>query len=66
MEGVLVKIQGFFSLQKGESGFNSLSSSLIKEIVQSILALQTDTLLLQMLTIASKVQIPGINYRGLT
>ena len=60
MEGVLV------SLQNGESGFNSLSSSLIKEIVQSILALQTDTLLLQMLTIASKVQIPGINYRGLT
>ena len=55
MEGVLVKIQGFFSLQKGESGFNSLSSSLIKEIVQSILALQTDTLLLQMLTIAGKV-----------
>ena len=55
MEGVLVKIQGFFSLQKGESGFSSLSSSLIKEIVQSILALQTDTLLLQMLTIAGKV-----------
>ena len=43
MEGVLVKLKakgkGFFSLQKQESGFSSLSSGLIKEIVQSILAL---------------------------
>ena len=30
-----------FSLQKGESGFSSLSSGLMKEIVQSILVLQT-------------------------